>query len=164
MFTDLYGFATKVQVWTVFIANLEEFPSYRTVKIRLANLERLINRFDKEVPTDLLLSVPEKKLRKIRGQYKRRVAQEDKKLERCIRQLIEEAIIHDFGCPVNERLLLKPSFPPPPGGKAKPAQIRGAVQNGVARVNRYILAKSQLALRESYEAARSALGGDSRKS
>ena len=101
-------------------------------------------RFHREFPTKLVLTLPEKELRKMRGQYKYKVSQQDKLVDQCIRTLVEEAMVES----VQQH-----------GRRVSQKQIRGSVQKRLAALNRSISEKSQKTLQQSYEAARRVLGG-----
>ena len=145
MFTDLFGYSLKAQLWTLALQNFDKtLPSYRQAHIHLANLERMIKKFEQK-PLDLLEKMPDKKLRKLRGQYKRDVAQQDKQVDKSIRKLIEEEMLRTLNST-------------PGGQNIKAKQLRGAVQRRVASINRDVIQRGQRAL-GSYQAAAAALDG-----
>ena len=147
MFTDLYGYALKAKLWSLVLENIDEkLPSHRKAKIQLANLEALTKKFEREFPSDLLLRVPEKKLRKMRGQFKSRVAQKDKLVDKTIRKLIEESVVPDLQNA---------------GVKITAKKIRGAAHEYIIKMNKMANERAEQALRESYDAVAKVLGGSS---
>ncbi len=146
-FTDCYGYSCKAHLWTLILEGFDKtVPSYRAAKLSVANLERAIQKFDRECTAERLDTMTEKKLRKLRGQLKRRVAQQDKIVDKNLRKLLEEKVLRDLH-----------SFPE--GKKIKAAQLRGAVQKRLAGINRDTHRSAQKALRASYNAVAAVLGG-----
>jgi len=148
MFTDLFGFAIKAQLWSSIFEDKfdKSLPAYRKARIDLANLERLTKKFEREFTSEMLLSVPEKKLRKARGQFKHRVVQQNKAVDKSIRTLIEETAVGDFKSAGVQTVTAK--------------KLRGIVQRYVAQVNREATQKAKKALQQSYEAVVAALSGN----
>jgi hypothetical protein len=141
MFTDLYGFKFKAEFWAYILEKMDkDLPSYRDAKIHVAHLGRLTKKFEREFPTDLLETMPAKQLRKKRGQFKKRVAEQDKLVNKSIRKVIEDAVVRQF-----------PNIPR--------KKIRGHVQEYVLKLNRDLNRETQLALEKSYAAVRAALSG-----
>src|SRR6185437_8356096 len=118
MFTDLYGYAIKAQIWNAVLDNFErdrDLPSYREARLNIANLERLTQKFKREFSADLLRTMTQEKLRKKRGQFKYRVSQQDKLVDKSIRRLIEDSIVRELqSLPGGQRFTKK--------------KVRGAVQ------------------------------------
>jgi len=144
MFTDLYGYSFKAEMWTRALAQMDKtLPSYREAKLHLANLERLIRRFEREVPVELLDTMPVKQLRKKRGQYKQRVAQQDKRVDKSLRALIEESALRELQL----------------DGQKYKRLVRGHVQKRVADLNRQMNQIAKKTLRLQYRAVARVLSG-----
>jgi hypothetical protein len=138
-FSDFYGFEFKAKFWAFVLESIDaDLPSYRAAKINIANLERLVKKFDRTFPPELLETISDKNLRQRRGQYKQRVAQNDKLVDKSIRKLIEEMVIRDFEKEAQ-----------PGAKKITPKKIRGGVQKYVARTNQAVNKQLKKTLLES---------------
>jgi hypothetical protein len=149
MFTDTIGFEMKVAVFKQLVAlpGFDKHPSHRETQIQVEKLERMTKKFAKKFPVELIVSLPLKRLNKLRGQERRLVDQQCKVVDRVCMKLMEEMIL-------NAMIVHKAP------AKLSKAQLKWAAQKQIEILNRTIHKAFQNQLKESFSAAAGVLGGE----
>jgi hypothetical protein len=142
MFTDDLVF--KASVMTHLIASFDsKLASHREATIQVAKFTRMSNEFHKKFPSELVQTMPTKKLRKMRGEHKHRLNQQGKRVDALYRKLLEE--------------LVTVQFSGAPGPRITRKKIRGVVKTYVETLNSKIHASLQQRLLTSYDAVAAVL-------
>jgi hypothetical protein len=146
---ELFGFELRAKMWDQILNNFpKDLPSYRSTRQSIAGLERVIQKCEKEIPAEAILRMPEKKLRKLRGQCKYRVSQQDKIMTKKICKLVEELVIRE----INSSEV---------GVKLRSGKVlRTHLQKRIAETNRLLNERAQKTLSGRSSAASKALYGE----
>jgi hypothetical protein len=145
MFTEIWFFDLQARLITGLLKSFfdSRLSSHREAAIQTEKLTRMVNIAHRKFPVALILSTPEKKLKKMMGLEKHRLNQQSKVVDRLFAALMVEKMLRDeLG-----------------GQKITKRKLRGPSLRLVQSVNEVIYANCQKALKEATENATKELLG-----
>ena len=147
------GFELKAAVFKQFVAPsyLSDLPSHREAQIQVEKFERMVEKFSKKYPIEVVKSLPKKKLRKLRGHDKHLINAQGKIVDRVCMKMIEECVNALFATVNREQKITKVRIT-----KARKKEI---AQQYIERLNATVHKAVQRSLNEAWTAAAASLTG-----